>query len=72
MADQDAGKSGPKEERRGREYRLQETAETLNDRLGLYLSPEQQRGLATGLLVGAAFGAAILAWGVVGSVRRRW
>ncbi|MEX2583432.1 MAG: hypothetical protein WD766_09160 [Gemmatimonadota bacterium] len=53
----------------GRDYPLHETAAKLNDRLGLYLSPEQQRGLATGLLVGAALGAAILAWGVVESLR---
>jgi hypothetical protein len=53
------------------DYRLQETAEALNDRLGLYLSEEQQRGLAAGLLVGAAVGAAIVAWGIAETVRRR-
>ncbi|MQA89472.1 MAG: hypothetical protein GEU90_04445 [Gemmatimonas sp.] len=52
------------------DYRLRRTTEALNDWLGLYLSEEQQRGLATGLLVGVALGAAILTWGVVASVRR--
>jgi hypothetical protein len=52
-----------------REYPLQQTAAMLNDRLGLYLSAEQQRGLATGLLVGAALGAAVISWSVVGALR---
>lgn len=52
-----------------REYPLQQTAAVLNERLGLYLSLEQQRGLATGLLVGVALGAAVIAWSVVGALR---
>lgn len=42
----------------------------LNDRLGLYLSEDQQRGLATGLLIGTAIGAAIFAWNIAGALRR--
>jgi len=51
-------------------YPLQATAATLNQRLGLYLSPEQQRGLATGLLVGVALSAALLAWRIGTAIRR--
>ncbi|MEX2569985.1 MAG: hypothetical protein WD737_01670 [Gemmatimonadota bacterium] len=62
----------PGEERRTVEddYPLKDTAAALNDRLGLYLSTEQQRGLATGLLVGAALGAALLAWNLTAALRR--
>lgn len=52
------------------EYPLRDTAAFLNDRLGLYLSEDQQRGLAAGLLIGTALGAAILAWNIVGLARR--
>jgi hypothetical protein len=52
-------------------YPLKETAAILNERLGLYLSAEQQRGFATGLLIGTAFGAAVLAWNVAATLRRR-
>lgn len=52
------------------DYPLRKTAALLNDRLGLYLSEEQQRGLATGLLVGVALGAALLTWSVGSAVRR--
>lgn len=54
----------------GGDYPLQHTASVLNDRLGLYLSPEQQRGLATGLLVGVALGAALVSWTIGNAVRR--
>lgn len=55
------------------DYPLRKTASVLNDRLGLYLSPEQQRGLAMGLLVGVAMGAAMVGWSVASAVRRgRW
>ncbi len=53
------------------DYPLMRTASLLNDRLGLYLSDEQQRGLATGLLIGTALGAAVLAWNVSAMVRGR-
>ncbi|HUE97529.1 MAG TPA: hypothetical protein VMN39_12785 [Longimicrobiaceae bacterium] len=52
------------------EYPLRKTAALLNDRLGLYLSEEQQRGLATGLLVGVALGGALVAWSIASAVRR--
>ena len=52
------------------DYPLRKTASLLNERLGLYLSEEQQRGLATGLLVGVALGAALLTWSVGSAVRR--
>lgn len=55
----------------GGEYPLRKTAEMLNDRLGLYLSPEQQRGLAIGLLVGITLGAAVISWGVGSAIRDR-
>jgi hypothetical protein len=51
-------------------YPLQETAELLNDRLGLYLSPEQQRGLAAALLIGVALGAAALAGSLGQAIRQ--
>jgi hypothetical protein len=47
------------------------TARALNDRLGLYLSEGQQRGLAAGLLVGTVLASALLAWGIADAVRRR-
>lgn len=53
------------------DYPLKNTAALLNDRLGLYLSTEQQRGLATGLMVGVALGAAVLAWSMGSSLRKR-
>ena len=52
------------------EYPLKHTAALLNDRLGLYLSEDQQRGFATGLLIGTALGAAVLAWNLTATVRR--
>ena len=52
-------------------YPLKETAALLNDRLGLFLSEDQQRGLATGLLLGVAAGAALIAWNVGSAVRQR-
>lgn len=52
-------------------YPLRRTAALLNTRLGLYLSDDQQRGLATGLLFGAAAGGAIVAWSIVTSLRTR-
>ncbi len=56
---------------RGEGYPLANTAAMLNDRLGLYLSPEQQRGLAAGLMVGAVLGGAILAAGIASALRDR-
>lgn len=52
------------------DYPLRKTAAALNDRLGLYLSEEQQKGLATGLLVGVALSAAVVAWSIGTAVRR--
>lgn len=52
-------------------YALKETVSILNDRLGLYLSEDQRRGLAKGLLIGTAFGAGILAWNLTSMLRRR-
>jgi hypothetical protein len=54
-----------------REYPLQQTAERLNRQLGLYLSEGQQRGLATGLLVGSALAGAIVAWSLTEGIRRK-
>jgi hypothetical protein len=52
-------------------YALQHTAATLNQQLGLYLSEGQQRGLATGLLVGGVLAGAVVAWSVVTGVMRQ-
>jgi hypothetical protein len=51
-------------------YPLKETATVLNDRLGLYLSEEQKRGFATGLLIGTAVAGALLVWSVGGMLRK--
>ena len=51
-------------------YPLEATAAYLNEKLGLYLSKEQQRGFATGLLIGTALGAALLAWNLMSAIRR--
>lgn len=51
-------------------YPLKETAGLINDRLGLYLSSDQQRGFAAGLLIGTALGAAVLAWNLTSMMRR--
>lgn len=51
-------------------YPLEQTAALLNDRLGLYLSAEQQRGLAIALLAGVALGAALVTWALGSAVRR--
>jgi len=53
------------------EYALQHTAAMLNQQLGLYLSEGQQRGLATGLLVGSALAGAIVAWSVLTGALRQ-
>lgn len=53
------------------DYPLKRTASLLNDRLGLYLSEDQQRGFATGLLIGTALGAALLASNLTAAVLRR-
>ncbi len=53
------------------DYPLKRTASVLNDRLGLYLSEDQQRGFATGLLIGTALGAALLAWNLTTTILRR-
>lgn len=55
----------------GNTYPMRSTAALLNERLGLYLSDEQQRGLATGLLVGAALGGAVVAWNVTSMLKGR-
>lgn len=51
-------------------YPLKETAEYLDRKLGLYLSADQKRGFATGLLVGTAFAGALLAWSIGGMVKK--
>jgi hypothetical protein len=51
-------------------YPLKKTTSAINERLGLYLSTEQQRGFATGLLIGTAIGAALLVWNLVRLARR--
>ena len=51
-------------------YPLKETTSYLNERLGLYLSEEQQRGFATGLLIGTALGAGLLVWNLLTVLRR--
>jgi hypothetical protein len=51
-------------------FPAESTAETLDQRLGLYLSPSQQRGLAIALLVGAA-GFGLLLGSAVGMQLRR-
>ena len=56
---------------KGRDFPLSGTAALLNDRLGLYLSQAQQKGLATGLLVGAALSGALIGWNLTTAVRRR-
>ena len=53
-----------------KDYPLVGAASFINRRLRLYLSAEQERGLAAGLLIGAAIGGAVLAW-TVGSIVRR-
>lgn len=55
----------------GRHFPMDGTARALNDRLGLFLSEGQQRGLAAGLLVGSVLASALLVWGVADAVRRR-
>lgn len=52
-------------------YPLKSTATLINDRCGLFLSQDQQRGLATGLLIGTAVGAALFAWSVGSAIRRQ-
>jgi hypothetical protein len=52
-------------------YPLKATAALINERFGLFLSKDQQRGLATGLFIGIAVGAAVIAWNVGGAIRRR-
>ena len=51
-------------------YPLKETAALLNDKLGLYLSEEQQRGFAAGLFIGTAVAGALVAWSI-GSMLRK-
>ncbi len=51
-------------------YPLKDTAEFLDRKLALYLSPEQKRGFATGLLIGTAVAGALLAWSIGGMVRK--
>jgi hypothetical protein len=51
-------------------YPMKSTAALLNERLGLYLSDEQQRGLAAGLLIGAALAGTVLGWNLTAMIRR--
>ncbi len=55
---------------RGGGFRLERTAQALNDRYGLYMSEGQQRGLAVGLLAGAVLASAALVWALGTAVRR--
>lgn len=66
----DGQEAGMAQGRTTHSYPLRDTAAILNDRLGLYLSEEQQRGLATGLLIGVALSGALIAWNVGSSIRR--
>lgn len=43
---------------------LEQSARTINERAGLYLSESQQRGLALGLSLGAIAGFAAASWAV--------
>ena len=52
------------------DYPLRNTAALVNERLGLYLSEEQQKGLATGLMVGVALSAALIVWSLGSAIRR--
>lgn len=52
-------------------YPLKRTAAMLNEQLGLYLSEEQQRGLAIGLMAGAVLGSAIITASLVAWIRER-
>lgn len=51
-------------------YPLKNSAAYLNDTLGLYLSEEQKRGFAAGLLIGTAVAGALVAWSLSGALRR--
>lgn len=51
-------------------YPLKNTAAYLNDTLGLYLSEEQKRGFAAGLLIGTAVAGALVAWSLGGVLRK--
>lgn len=62
-------KAGAQSERRS--FPLQHTASVLNQRLGLYLSAEQQKGLATGLLIGSALAGALLARSIAEAIHDR-
>jgi hypothetical protein len=54
-----------------KDYPLERTAAFLNQRLRLYLSEEQERGLAAGLLIGVAISGALISWTVGSALRRR-
>lgn len=68
------GRGGSREGGAGRRLPLEQTAQSLNSRYGLYLSEGQQRGLAVGLVAGAVFASALLAWSLGNALRRgaRW
>ena len=70
MASPDSDSRHAKGPAEGSSYPLRATTSFLNERLGLYLSAEQQRGFATGLLIGTALGAALLTWNLFGLIRR--
>ena len=69
MASSESEFRDPSDGSAGGNYPLRETAAKLNDRLGLFLSEEQQRGLAATLLIGAAIGGALLAWNIGQAIR---
>lgn len=51
-------------------YPLKDTTALLNDRLGLYLSEEQKRGFAAGLLIGTAAVGALVTWSIGEAIRK--
>lgn len=69
MENQEQRSGGASGGARRRAFPLEETAQMLNDRYGLYMSEGQRRGLAVGLMLGAVLTSAMLAWGVTRVVR---
>lgn len=55
----------------GRHFPLEDTVEALDRQFGLYLSPQQRKGLAAGMALGIVIGSAVLAWAVSGQLRER-
>ena len=56
----------------GDEFPLHRTVAAVNEKLGLYLSDTQQKGLAVGILVGVSIGAALVSWSLGNAVRREF